>query len=252
MKAKFFLKFGIVFFTAVFLLFPRSANAVIINWDLYTLSYGVDYRGSGSGDNNISDTLGVDASLNYVSAVDSGFGISGDNGERLLKCYADINYNGESHYNWQEGVAMARHRFNFSLDDATPIEVSYQLSGDLSISGPDAEGSIKAEIDIYYYGGAGSFDSYLDYDFSTGQTQNISEGGSLIFDYDPNPSGAYYLLMYLETSAGWRSYEATHQESTVISNIDNFQVTFTPIPEPSTILLLGLGGLALRRKCRAK
>jgi probable HAF family extracellular repeat protein len=36
------------------------------------------------------------------------------------------------------------------------------------------------------------------------------------------------------------------------NTFDTHAVLWKPVPEPTTLLLLGLGGLALRRKCRAK
>jgi alpha-tubulin suppressor-like RCC1 family protein/PKD repeat protein len=229
-----------IIITFLFTLFSFNYSAIAsdINLNLLDEYYKVSHIWTGFvlGVDE-SSTLGVDASLNIVKP---GYydlsGSAGDNGERILKAYADVYYNGNLNYQSNSIESYSSQRYYISLDSAAPIEVSYLLSGSLNTSGPDAVGEISASIRVFRWRVivGGIIDETLySYNFQTRETQNISNQGSFTFFYDPGLAPPYNwkyeIYMDVYAIAGFITRIPTFQPATVVANINTFQVNLTPM-----------------------
>ena len=99
-----------------------------------------------------------------------------------------------------------------------------------------------------YYNGSSSYDN----------VDNLSNG--LHFEWTFDETTYTCVITSLVDASKTSTYTAAYQNSATVSDIQAFRVgiwdseqevtisNFTVVPEPATIILLGLGGLVLRRK----
>lgn len=239
----------------VSLFLPTQLIAAEITWTPVQTAYSVyvHFPTGTATSSDTSNTLGVDASdfFTYTSGANppatlaAGTGITGDNNARDLFSDTDIYSSGQ----WGGGADIttyATHSWTFSADYATPIEVSYSLDGDMTLVGSYSTLSdpVYAEFSVYKYLHTPIFLNSVEYSPSQG---TISETGSFVIDYDNEPGWTYGIQMTLQTYAG---FLASDSGASVNSSIDSFQVNLSVVPEPATMAMLALGGLAIVRRRR--
>lgn len=234
----------------VLLFLPMQLIAADITWTPVQTNYSV-YVHFPTGSLlswDTSTTLGDDASdfFTYSSGtipptiLADGTGVTGDNNARDLFSETAIYSSGE----WggsADIVTYARQVWTFSVDHATPIEVSYSLDGSMSLSGSYSTLSdpVYAKFSIYKYMYTPTFLDIVEFSPSAGI---ISENGSFVIDYDNEPGWTYGIEMDLKTYAG---FLVSNSETMVNSNIDSFQVNLSVVPEPVSSTLFIIGGVTL-------